>query len=446
MRTVLRSLGARASRVQLLPSVGIARTLCTFSSGSSSANDAERMLLGASAVAERLLSSGDTAKGAEVLTNVVAGMRELRGNKHPDTISCMTTLAQALSKVGGDRADEAEALAREAAASAQAVFGKRHPDASLATVALSHVLVRRGSLEEAEALMRECHEAAREAAASAGKPTSLEQQMASSDLAQVLQAQHKLREAVPFAREALESSIQLLGRAHEHTLDELGTIGPLLEAVGELDEAEAAMRTRLQTCRNVLGDAHPQTLVALHGLARFLAAKEGDDADASLDEAEGLLLEDLDMSRAVHGSRHMETLATVSDLAQLLYKRRRYADALPLAEEAVATGELLLGGAHQHRRELRYLLACIEHELPAGIEHERPADVEHERPAAPREQRGEPPPTTTTLSPARLPAAAMETISSDLELHEGLELSMVLLSSWPQPGAAWARPSAGLAM
>ena len=307
------------------------RSLC--SSPKDLAN-VERMLAGASAVADRLLASGNTAKGCKVLSQVVAGLRELRGPKHPDTIGSIASLAQALSRSGGDGSlAQAEILAREAADAASEVHDgdRSHPDVSLTRATLAHVLVRRSAFGAAEGLMRTCHEVANEAAAAGGKTASLETQIAASNLAQVLVLQQRLPEALPFAREALRASIEVLGTAHEHTLDELGSLASLLVATGEVEEAEAVLRQRLQTSRDVHGDAHGTTLVALSQLARFLAERaisrhprSPERAPAILAEAEMLMREDLGLSRHVYGEGHcMETLAALSNLAQLLYEQVR---------------------------------------------------------------------------------------------------------------------------
>ena len=328
----------------------------------------ERSLSSASAIADRLRLSGDNAGCCRVLSEVVAGLRELHGSRHPDTIYTIASLAQVLSRAGGDAAIvEAEALAREAWDSAQKALGSDHPDAALTRATLSQVLVRRGALGEAEVLMRACHQAATVAAA-AFKTASLDVQITSSNLAQVLIQQDRLDDAKPFAYEAYQSSLDVLGAAHAHTLDELGSLGPLLEATGDEVEAEAVMRTHLQTCRNVHGASHPETLIALSSLARLLACRTNPPS-GTLSEAEALMREDLEASRTVHGNRHVDTLAAVSNLAQLLYMQRRYSEALPLAQEAVSMSEQRLRGDSTgltaHRRELQDLLASIEPSLPA---------------------------------------------------------------------------------
>ena len=292
-----------------------------------------------------------------------------------------------LLRLDGQEA-ESESLAREAYESSKALLGEMHPDTRLVSSTLGLVLAYLGQFDEAEKVLRSVHTAATAAeggdgaaaaaaadaadgvsaaedGGDAGKldeaiPVSLELQVVASNLVHVLIAQRRLRDAVPFAREAMHASKTLLGAHHETTLDELARAGPLLEEVGELDEAEAVMRAELGALRHIHGDASPKTLLALSRLGRLLGSRE--DA-SSLREAEGLMREDLDSSRTALGEGHVDTLAALSNLAQLLCKRGKHAVALPLAKEGLAASERLFGHAHAHTRLMQSLCSHVEHEL-----------------------------------------------------------------------------------
>ena len=151
------------------------------------------MLLGANALADRLLAAGECERGSEVLDSVVQGLRDLRGDRHPDTISVIGRMAQVACALGRD--DESESLAREAESSAREVLGKRHPDTVLAAATLAATLVSRGDdarLEEAVNLLQACHQYATEDAAMAGRTDgTAELQLHSSNLAQALMAQRR---------------------------------------------------------------------------------------------------------------------------------------------------------------------------------------------------------------------------------------------------------------
>ena len=397
------------------------------------------MLLGANALADRLFAQGDNKKGLEILGGVLDGLRELRGDRHPDTVSVAGYLAQQLIKFDeGNRGEVAESLAREAYENAQLMWGYRHTEASLAASTLAQVLERRGKIDEAEQCMRLCHEVAAARAAEAAEVAEAaeaaeaapgggesgdgggsgsgsllarqELQVASSNLAQILLQQDRPREALPYARGALEASTTLLGTHHPDSLDELRSVGRALEEAGEEAEAEECMRVELERSRDMFGSEHPRTLLALSSLARLLGGQEGgggvgggSDKGAGGTggsgecEAEALMREDVSASKRVFGPTHQDTLAAISNLAQLLYKRERFEEALPHAREALRLSTKIFGAEHEHSAMMARLLASTKQE------------AQHEAAAA---------------------RAALE---------DARQASMLLLASWPKPGASWAQ-------
>ena len=330
----------------------------------------ERALLSANAVAETLISQGNVTKGCDILGGVLDGLRDLHGDRHPDVLSTAGFLAQQLIRRDGARDNEmAESLAREACEHAQLLWGDGHPEYALAASTLGMVLAHRGQLREAEHYMRLCHKVAANrtdaAAGSSSTHARRELHVASSNLAQILIEQNCLEESLPYARSALEESTALLGTYHAETLEELHTVGRVLEAVGEMKEAEQTMRIALERNRAVHGDEHPRTLLALSSLARLLGGSED-----CLDEAEALMREDVRVSKRVHGPSHRETLAAVSNLAQVLYKREQYEAAMPLARDALRISEQVFGVDHEHTALMECLLESVkeaaQHELVAS--------------------------------------------------------------------------------
>ena len=179
----------------------------------------------------------------------------------------------------------------------------------------------------------------------------------------------------------------MLGSHHSVTLDEMRSMGELLEDAGKVDAAEGIMRTEVSRLRDILGDAHPDTLTAISRLARLIASHDRGDA-SRLAEAEALMREDLKTSRAALGEAHIDTLAALAALAQVLCKQRQHAEAAGLAREAVALSARLLGSAHEHTTLMRQL--------------ERHAVLEDQR-----------------------------------EETRRREASLLLLASWPSPGDGW---------
>ena len=220
---------------------------------------------------------------------------------------------------------------------------------------------------------------------------ALELQATTSNLAQILIQQGRTRDAVPLAREALRLSDEALGSRHSVTLDEMRSLGALLQELGQESEAEGLLRAELEALRETHGSAHPETLTALSRLARLIANHADDDdcagTTARLLEAEALMREDLDASRASLGDAHIDTLAAMSSLAQLLLKRGEHDAALPLAREAMDTSGQLLGDSHAHTTLMRHLVSHAEDAMQAEARRR--------------------------------------------------EASLLLLASWPPPGEAW---------
>ena len=361
------------------------------------------MLLALNVRADSLLAQGKASQGLKALDEVVRGLRELHGDTHKDTISSVGYYAQMLLKHDREeRLDDSEAFARLACESARAALGEQHPDTVLATCTLSQVLMAQRKYAEAEACVRRVHAKAKAEIKDRGGRSSMDLHVASSNLAQLLAAQDRVAEALPYAREALQASIDTFGTHHSHTLDELCSIAPLLEEVGELDEAERVRRTELQTSRDTLGDQHPRTLVALAGLARLIAETAADAETERLEEAEALMIEDLQGSRQQYGDDHFDTMAAMSNLAQLYYKRGTFDDSLPIAREAASVCARLLGPANEQTALLHRLVRSVE------------AEIQRERQQLQRQQHEE----------EKEASAA--------------NASMLLLASWPSPGNHWA--------
>ena len=389
------------------------RALC------STASDREQRLLAANAVADKLLSQGQLAKGVEVLGGVLDELQVFRGDRHPDTISVAGHLAQQMIRLDDGGSDEvnssssskvAESLAREAYENARLLWGDSHPDVLLAASTVGQVLAHRGQHQKAEPYMRLCCEAAEERSAAQGDaPGGMVRQellVASSNLAQVLMLQGRPRDALPHAQTALRESTALLGTHHSDTLDELRAVGQCLDETGKARAAEEVMRLSLERHREVHGYEHPRTLHALSSLARLLGGAEAVPAtdqrglEAVWDEAESLMEEDVRASMRVYGPAHADTLAALSNLAMLLFKRGRHRECMVRAREARRLAHRLPGPAHEHGALLDSLIANSREELQHAEAEARAAK------------------------------------------EAAYQSSLLLLASWPSPGASWVQPHA----
>ena len=129
-------------------------------------------------------------------------------------------------------------------------------------------------------------------------------------LADLLEKQGKLVEAIPLFTEVLEAYVLRYGMERWETSVHAKLLVSNLRKVGQLEEAEA--------------------LADKHGLAEQLQASK----------------ETVRANRETLGDRHEDTLFAISNLAMLLEKQGKLVEAIPLYTEALEGYVLLLGMEH----------------------------------------------------------------------------------------------------
>ena len=439
-----------------------ARSLC----GNTSPDDRERMLLAANALADKLLAHGQIAKGCDVLGGALDGLRDLKGDRHPDTVSLAGYLAQQLIKLPDGKGDEiAESLAREAYENARLMWGKEHQEASLAASTLAQVLAHCGHLEEAEMYLRMCFDAANAVAAEAmelsakevhlcgdgcdgsdggdrsssrcsrcssssssssdteksrggttiekrdgyaGSPARVRQELliAASNLAQVLLDQDRASEALPYAEIALEASSVLLGTHHGDTLEELQLVARAFEDSGAVDNAIESQRLASQRSREIFGEDHPSTLTASSNLARLLGGT--------------------DISGAQPSPREESLLSEAEQLMSenIALTARVHGPSHPQSLAAVSHLAQLLHRRERYIEAMPYVREALHISSSVlGTDHEYTRVMKRL--------------LVSTKQEARHEEAAVKAALAHQEQQQ--QASMLLLASWPRPGASLAR-------
>jgi tetratricopeptide (TPR) repeat protein len=222
------------------------------------------------------------------------------------------------------RYDEAERLYREALEVRLKAFGPSHSAVAETRANLAALAYARGDLAAAEALHREvlALEEARLAPDDPGVALAL------ANLAEVLAGRGRQAEAAPLLERALAIRE---GRPPRGAGDEL---------------AAAGLR---------------------HALASALAA--GDDE--GLARAQGLLEASLAARERLLGAGHPEVGATLADLAEVLRRRGRAAEGVPLLRRALAVAETAAGpGDGRRLATLLNNLAALHYEAGAYREAE----------------------------------------------------------------------------
>lgn len=208
-----------------------------------------------------------------------------------------------------------------------------------------------------------------------------------------LAGQGKYAEAIPLAKQLLDTTEQEKGAIHEETAASLNILGGLYSAFGDDEKAEPILKRALETREKLGGAESPDFATSLGLLSRvymnlndyskaaFLANRAlqirkktlGDDhflVSTSLntlgeiylmrqdyEKAEPLFLQAIEI-RKRHDNAH-SLLITLNNLCQLYYNVRDYESAKSLAIIALELGQGALGSDHPHLAETFSLLGRI---------------------------------------------------------------------------------------
>ena len=94
-----------------------------------------------------------------------------------------------------------------------------------------------------------------------------------NDMAQALQDQQELEQAVALYLQVLAIRERTLGREHPTTLTACWNVGIVYQDLGELSHAEPLLLRTVQGYTTVLGSAHPDTLTTMYNVADFYETK-----------------------------------------------------------------------------------------------------------------------------------------------------------------------------
>jgi len=188
------------------------------------------------------------------------------GAGHLDTLNAHFQWAAALGDLG--RPGQAVTEMRNVLSQEEAILGSSHGNVAITRRALGVLLLQHGLLAEAEETLQHIADV---------RP---EQYDIQQDLAAVLLARGRLREAIDQLRAIAEERQQRSGPTHLDTLTVRNNLGIALKEFGELDEAVAVYRGALKDAAYSHSDDQPITLTLRHGLAVVLRTQ------GNLDEAQ----------------------------------------------------------------------------------------------------------------------------------------------------------------
>ena len=281
-----------------------------------------------------LLAQGEFAEARVLQEKVLEQRRELLGEEHPDTLSATNSLATTLRAQG--EVTEARALQEAVLERSRKVLGEEHPDTLTAMGYLALVLRAQGELTEARALEKALLEKSRKVLGEEHPDTLT----AMGYLAVTLDIQGKQAEARKVQEEVLEKCRRQLGEEHPQTLTAMGNLALMLRAQGDFAEARAVQETVLEKRRELLGKEHPDTLTAMGYLA-ITAYAQGE-----LDRARTLQEEVLETRRRRLGVEHPQTLTAMGNLVPTLRAQGKLAEARELQEAMLEKRRKLQGEEH----------------------------------------------------------------------------------------------------
>jgi DnaJ-domain-containing protein 1 len=283
---------------------------------------------------QTLYAQDDLSGARKLEEHVLAALRRALGEEHPDTLKAMGNLAQML-KAQGDLASAGK-LQEQVLAALRRVLGEKHPDTLVATDNLAETLKAQDDLSGAGKLQEQVLAALRRVLGEEHPDTLL----AMNNLGQTLYAQGDLAGARKLEEEVLAVSRRVLGEEHPQTLTTMSNLAQTLHAQGDLVGARKLQEPLLAARRRVLGEEHPKTLLATAHLAQTLYAQ------GYLEDARKLQEQVLAALRRVLGEEHPDTLKEMSNLAVMLYAQGDLASARKLEEEVLAVSRRVLGEEH----------------------------------------------------------------------------------------------------
>ena len=240
---------------------------------------------------------------------------------NPDAVEVLVTLAKALDREGGHE-EEAEKLARDAAAMELRLASKGAPPLGRGSTLLSDLLQKQGKAAESAQIQRELLEQLK---VSLG-PDHLNTLRAMDNVAWNDYLQGDAAIGLPIAEEAVRRFRATLGTRNINTISAMDTLAWIYEDLGQLDKAVPLFEEIRQCTRETHGTEDGRFTYCMASLAHAYMEV------GRMDEARQLLAAALALSRAANA-----TLAIGRDLA--------FASEVCLREKDFAGAEKLLRAA-----------------------------------------------------------------------------------------------------
>lgn len=269
------------------------------------------------------------------------------GEKHPETLRIMNSLAIVLSSLG--RYKDAEVINRKLLALSNQLLGPKHSLTLVTMNNLASLLRDMGRFKESGIMHREILEMRKEILGEEDRYSL----SSMTNVANVLVEEGEYEKAELMHRQTLDLKTKLLGREDADTADSINNLAELLRVEGKYEEAEKLYREDIELCMKTRGPEHPDTLESMSGLAVVL------DCKGRFEEAELLHRKSLKLKEKVIGLEHPDTLYSMSKMADLLRHQGHLSGSQQLQERALRGYKIVLGAEHPRTLESMSSLAAV---------------------------------------------------------------------------------------
>jgi tetratricopeptide (TPR) repeat protein len=176
-----------------------------------------------------------------------------------------------------------------------------------------------------------------------------------NNLGEVYRVQGRHDEALEKYDEALRIDEKTIGREHPHYALRLNNLAAVYYAQGRYDEAIEKCEEALRIDEKTIGREHPDYALRLNNLANVYLAR------GEMERAEKLYGQAREIREKTLGKLHPGTALNYWWIGVLRFEQERYAEALPMLEEAYRQYVHFLGGEHPDTKKLKsYLEICRE--------------------------------------------------------------------------------------
>ncbi len=294
---------------------------------------------------------GDSKTAAEQLEAELALSEKHRGPDHPDTLGCMSNLANQYASMG--RIDEAVALREKTLALQRVKLGREHRSVLVSMNNLANSYDDQGRHAEALSLWEEALPLMRKTLGTDDALTIV----GMTNLAMGYQNAGRQTDALKLREETLAIVQRKFGNEYAGAIPMMNGLGISYDEVGREEDALRLREQTLTLARAKLGLEHPMTLWAMNNLAISYAEADRD--------AEALALREDVLKRrtTLLGPEHPDTLDAMDNLASSYAKLERHADALALRESTLQKRKALLGPANPGTLRSMKSLADSYHRL-----------------------------------------------------------------------------------